>query len=58
MPGIGDEAAWWGGGFLGSGILSVRQGDFYLRIFVGEEEGAAQLEVAKAIAAKAVERIP
>ncbi len=58
VPGIGDEAAWWGGGFLGSGILSVRQGDFYLRIFVGEEEGAAQLEVAKDIAAKALERIP
>ena len=62
VPGIGDEAAWWGGGFLGAGILSVRQGDFYFRVFPSEEPGgedsAAQLEVAKDIAAKAVERIP
>jgi len=62
VPGIGDEAAWWVGRFLGGGILSVRQGDFYFRIFLSEEPGAedsaAPLQIAKDIATKAVERIP
>lgn len=53
---IGEQAAW----FAGSNTLSVGKGDFYfqLRMNFPDLESAAQLEAAKDIAAKAVERIP
>ena len=58
VPGIGDEAAWFGGGDLNT--LSVRQGDFYfqIRLVLPDLDSAAQLEIAKGLATKAVERIP
>ena len=57
VPGIGDEAAWFVGG---QNTLIVRQGDFYfqLRMNLPELDSATQLEAAKDIAARAVERIP
>lgn len=59
VAGIGDEAAWLIGAL---NILSVRQGDFYFQIRLGPggpgEHTAAQLEAAKDMATKAVERIP
>ncbi len=61
VPGIGDEAAWFFQGALN--VLSVRQGDFYFRITLKnppevEVDSATQLEIAKDLADKAVERIP
>ncbi len=58
VPGIGDEAAWFGGAALPQ--LSVGQGDFYFQIRMNppERDSAAQLEVAKGLATKAVARIP
>ena len=58
VPGIGDEAAWFDDS--GNATLTVRQGDFYfqIRLFDTEVEGATQLEVAKGLAARAVERLP
>jgi len=60
VPGIGDQAAWFGFAAGGSDTLSVGKGDFYfqLRMNFPELDSAAQLEAAKDIAAKAVERIP
>ena len=60
VPGIGDEAAWWGGDIYALNLLSVRQGDFYLRIKLGlaEVDVATQLEVAKELANRGVERLP
>ncbi len=57
VPGIGDQAAWFG---EGQNILAVGKGDFYfqLRMNLPELDSAAQLEAAKDIADKAVERIP
>ncbi|MEE8345908.1 MAG: hypothetical protein V3S20_01040 [Dehalococcoidia bacterium] len=58
VPGIGDGAAWFGG--VSPFFLSVRQGDFYfqIRMSLPEVDSATQLEIAKRLAAKAVERIP
>jgi hypothetical protein len=66
VPGVGDQAAWWfqadvGAGVAGDqGILSVRQGDFYfhVKLFLSGLDEATQLEIAKELAAKAVERLP
>ena len=60
VPGIGDEAAWWGGDLYALNILSVRQGDFYFRLKLGlaEVDVETQLEVAKGLATRAVERLP
>ncbi len=61
VPGIGDEAAWFGGDLFGDqGTLSVGQGDFYfqLRMNLPGVDLATQLEVAKGLATRAVERIP
>ena len=72
VPGIGEEAAWFDGvrspshhiDFEGTtvalGVLSVRQGDAYLRITLNlpEADSSTQLEVAKGLAAKVTERIP
>lgn len=57
VPGIGDEAAWFVGGL---NVLSVRQGDFYfqIRLNVPEVDTATQLEIAKGLATRGVERIP
>ena len=54
VPGIGDEAAWFGN------IMSVGKGDFYfqIRLFDTEVEGKSQLEVATELATRAVERLP
>ncbi len=70
-PGIGDEAVWFDGVQLPShhfdfedivtlGILSLRQGDVYLRIMLNlpEMDSAAQLEVAEGVAALAIPRLP
>jgi len=56
-PGIGDEAAWFGGAV---GVLSLRQGDIYFRIILNlpEVDSSTQLEIAKDLAAKAIERLP
>ncbi len=71
VPGIGDEAAWFDGVRVPShhfnfeetvalGVLSLRHGDVYLRIMLNlpAEDSATQLEIAKGLAVKAVERIP
>lgn len=71
VSGIGDEAAWFDGVQFTShhfafndtvalGVLSLRQGDIYLRIMLNlpAVDGAAQLEIAKGVAAKAIERLP
>ena len=66
VPGVGDQAAWWfqadvGAGVAGDqGILSVRKGDFYCRVnlFLSGVDEAAQLEIAKDLADKAVQRLP
>ncbi len=71
VSGIGDEAAWFDGVQVPShhfafsetvalGVLSLRQGDVYLRIMLNlpAVDGAAQLEIAKGVAAKAIERFP
>ncbi len=57
VPGIGDKAAWFGGAV---GVLSLRQGDIYFRIILNlpEVDSSAQLEIAKGLATKAVERLP
>lgn len=57
VPGIGEEAAWFGGAL---GVLSVRQGDVYIRIVLNLPgvDSSTQLEIAKGLAAKAAERIP
>ena len=57
VPGIGDQAAWFG---EGQNILAVGKGDFYfqLRMNLPDLDSAAQLEAAKDIADKAVKRIP
>jgi predicted small lipoprotein YifL len=58
VPGIGDEAAWFGE--VAPRYLSVRLGDFYfqIRLLLPDVDSATQLEIAKGLAAKAVERIP
>lgn len=71
VSGIGEEAAWFDGvlfpshhfGFdeeVALGVLSLRSGDFYLRIMLNlpAVDGAAQLEIAKGLAAKVIERLP
>ena len=60
VPGIGDQAAWFGFAAFGNDTLAVGKGDFYfqLRMNLADLDTAAQLEVAKDLAAKAVERIP
>jgi hypothetical protein len=54
VPGIGDEAAWFGNS------MSVGKGDFYfqIRLFDTEVDGKSQLEVATELAIRAVERLP
>ena len=54
VPGIGDEAAWFGNS------MSVGKGDFYfqVRLFDTEVDGKSQLEVATELAIRAVERLP
>ncbi len=59
VSGIGDEAAWFG--LVAPFFLAVRQGDFYFQVRLllpDEVDNATQLEIAKGLAAKAVERIP
>jgi hypothetical protein len=73
VPGIGEEAAWFDGvrspshhwefeeeEIVTLGVLSLRQGDVYLRIMLNlpEIDSATQLEIAKDLAAKALERLP
>jgi hypothetical protein len=72
VPGIGEEAAWFDGVRVPShhwefeetivslGVLSLRQGDVYFRVMLNlpEVDGAAQLEIAKDLAAIAIERLP
>ncbi len=59
VSGIGDEAAWYVQGVGGLNILIVHKGDFYFQIRLRPElDSAAQLEIAKDIATKAVERLP
>ncbi len=58
VSGIGDEAAWFGD--VAPRYLSVRQGDFYfqVRLNLPDVDSSTQLEIAKDLAAKAVERLP
>jgi hypothetical protein len=58
VTGIGDEAAWFG--LVAPFFLSVHQGDLYfqVRLDLREEDSETQLEIAKALAAIAVERLP
>ena len=71
VAGIGDEAAWFFGVQAAShhfdsdetvslGVLSQRQGDVYLRVMLNlpAVDSAAQLEIAKGVAATAVDRLP
>ena len=71
VTGVGDEAAWFDGVQVPShhfafnetvslGILSLRQGDIHLRVMLNLPgvDGAGQLEIAKGVAAKAIERLP
>ncbi|MCI0820029.1 MAG: hypothetical protein J4O12_07010 [Chloroflexi bacterium] len=60
VPGIDDEAAWFGGSATGSNTMAVRKGDFYfqIRLFDTEVDGKSQLEVATELAIRAVERLP
>ncbi len=71
VPGVGEEAAWFYGvevtshhfGFdetVALGVLSLRSGDVHLRIMLNlpAVDSAAQLEIAKGLAAKAIERLP
>ncbi len=60
VPGIGDQAAWFGFSEFGNDTLAVGKGDFYfqLRMNLADLDSAAQLEIAKGLAARAVERIP
>ena len=58
VPGIGDEAAWFSE--PAPRYLSVRQGDFYFQVglLLPEVDSETQLEIAKELAAIAVERLP
>ncbi len=58
VSGIGDGAAWFGE--VAPRYLAVRQGNFYfqVRLDLREVDSETQLEIAKGLAAKAVERIP
>ncbi len=72
VPGIGEEAAWFDGVQLPShhwdfeeevvslGVLSLRQGDVYFRVTLNlpEVDSSTQLDTAKDLAAKAIERLP
>ncbi len=71
VPGVGEEAAWFAGvqvpshhfGFEDTvtlGVLSLRNGDIYLRIMLNlpAVDSVAQLEIAKDLADKAIERLP
>ena len=71
VTGVGDEAAWFDGveapshhfdfeDTVSLGVLSFRQGDVYLRVMLNlpAVDGDAQLEIAKGVAAKAIERLP
>ena len=71
VPGIGEEAAWFDVVRVPShhfdfdetvalGVLSLRHGDVYLRIMLNlpAVDSAAQLEIAKGVAARAIERLP
>ncbi len=57
VPGVGDEAAWFDGEVA---VLSVREGNAYFRIVLNlpEVDSSTQLEIAKDLADKAIERIP
>ncbi len=58
VSGIGDEAAWFG--LVAPFFLAVHQGDVYFQVALNldEVDSATQLEIAKELAAKAVERLP
>lgn len=71
VTGIGDEAVWFPGvqgpshhfdsdETVSLGVLSLRQGDVYLRVMLNlpAADSAAQLEIAKGVAATAVDRLP
>jgi len=71
VPGIGEEANWFGGvqlpthhldfeGIVTLGVLSLRQGDVYLRIMLNlpEVDSADHLDLAKDVAAKAIGQLP
>ncbi|MBI2912935.1 MAG: hypothetical protein HYY03_03345 [Chloroflexi bacterium] len=57
VSGVGEEAAWFDGE---PAVLSVRQGDVYLRIVLNMPDAtrAERLEIAKGLAATAAERLP
>jgi hypothetical protein len=58
VSGIGDGAAWFGE--VAPRYLAVRQGEFYfqVRLDLSEVDSETQLEIAKALAAIAIERLP
>ncbi len=58
VPGIGEGAAWFGR--VAPFFLAVRQGDVYfqVRLSLDEVGSETQFEIAKALAAIAVERLP
>ncbi len=59
VSGIGDEAAWFGR--VAPFFLAVRQGDVYFQVALvlyEEVDSETQLEIAKELAAIAVERLP
>ncbi len=71
VPGIGEEAAWFDGVRVPShhfdfeetvalGVLSLRQGDVYLRIMLNlpDADSSTQLEIAKDLADTAIQRLP
>ena len=59
VPGIGDEAAWFSSAAGDQSTLTVRQGDFYLqiRLSLADVDMDTQLEIAKGLAIRAVERL-
>ena len=59
VSGIGDEAAWFGR--VAPFFLAVRQGDVYFQVALNlyeEVDSETQLEIAKELAGKAIERLP
>jgi hypothetical protein len=59
VSGIGDEAAWFGR--VAPFFLAVRQGDVYFQVALNlyeEVDSETQLEIAKELAGKVIERLP
>ena len=57
VPGVGDEAAWFDGEVA---VLIVREGNAYFRFVLNlpEVDSSTQLEIAKGLAANAIQRLP